>query len=116
MRLADKEPRWVAIGYPGFVEKANAWAQSLPIYCGVSFMCPHCNAQRLAVIFDPPVNPAGHVVRDAPPVPAGQLVWKRDGGDTFDTLTLSPSLDFSRPARIDFAGHWHGFIKNGELT
>jgi len=32
--------------------------------------------------------------------------WNRTG-DTFDTLTLSPS--------IFPPGHWHGFIRNGEI-
>ncbi len=39
-------------------------------------------------------------------------VWKRGSGDTFETLTLTPSID----ANVDIAGHWHGFITNGEVT
>jgi hypothetical protein len=35
--------------------------------------------------------------------------WQRTG-DTFENLTLSPSLDFS--AR----GEWHGSITNGEAA
>lgn len=40
-------------------------------------------------------------------VPPG-IHWQRQG-DTFETLTLAPSIDASR------AGHWHGFIQNGEI-
>jgi hypothetical protein len=39
-------------------------------------------------------------------IPPGFL-WRR-AGETFETLTLSPSVDASR------AGCWHGFIRNGE--
>lgn len=38
-------------------------------------------------------------------VPPGCL-WTRRG-ETFETLTLSPSVDASR------AGHWHGFVSGG---
>jgi hypothetical protein len=41
-------------------------------------------------------------------VPPG-ILWRREG-DTFDTLTLSPSVDASP------SGHWHGFVRNGEVT
>jgi hypothetical protein len=41
-------------------------------------------------------------------IPPG-IVWTRAAGDTFETLTLSPSIDASP------AGHWHGFIQNGEV-
>jgi hypothetical protein len=41
------------------------------------------------------------------------VVWQFDGGienASFDTLTLSPSVDGSR------GGLWHGWIRNGEAT
>ncbi len=37
--------------------------------------------------------------------------WTRSG-DTFETLTLTPSVD----AASHGVGHWHGFITNGEIT
>jgi uncharacterized protein DUF6527 len=40
-------------------------------------------------------------------VPPGYL-WTRTG-DTFEMLTLSPSVDASK------AGCWHGFVTNGEV-
>jgi hypothetical protein len=41
-------------------------------------------------------------------IPPGCL-WQRTG-DTFETLSLSPSVDASR------AGCWHGFLTNGAIT
>ncbi len=35
--------------------------------------------------------------------------WKIENRDDFNTLTAAPSLDASA------AGHWHGFIRNGEI-
>jgi hypothetical protein len=40
-------------------------------------------------------------------VPPGTL-WQRTG-DTFNSISLSPSIDASK------AGHWHGYITNGEI-
>lgn len=40
-------------------------------------------------------------------VPPG-IIWKRTG-ETFDTLTLTPSIN------AEAAGHWHGFITNGDV-
>lgn len=98
MKLTDLNPRWV--GLPG------------PIYDGVSFDCPHCRKQRLAITFNPPIDPNGWWPRISPPTYSGINVWKRDGGETFETLTLSPSID----ANVDIAGHWHGHIRNGQVT
>jgi hypothetical protein len=55
----------------------------------VSFLCPHCRTQRLSV-------------------PVGAGGWQASG-ETFDTLTLTPSVD------VGGFGHWHGFITNGEI-
>lgn len=96
MRLTELNPRWV--GYPG------------PVYDGVSFDCPHCKTQRLAITFSPPIDPNGWWPKMTKPTYAGVNVWKRSG-NTFETLTLSPSVD----ASVDIGGHWHGFITNGEI-
>jgi hypothetical protein len=44
----------------------------------------------------------------AEPTDDATQLWQR-AGDTFDTLTLSPSIDASKH------GHWHGFIQGGEI-
>lgn len=99
MRLTELNPRWV--GLPG------------PIYDGVAFDCPHCRVQRLAITFTPPIDPNGWWPKITQPTYGGRSVWKRDGGDTFDTLSISPSVNASNP--LEFKNHWHGFITNGEV-
>jgi hypothetical protein len=82
---------------------------------GVTFWCPHCRNIRLGVAFKNPIDGGtddnmtphhdglGHVLPHQP-VPE----WVRSG-DTFEDLTLSPSVDTSA------SGHWHGFITNGSI-
>lgn len=113
MRLTDLNPRWLA--------EEGRHGQ------GVTFDCPCClgrpNGVRLAAAFTPTLDGGPAIGLDPkrlwpalwPPkgepnvttVPPG-IHWQRSG-DTFETLTLSPSIDASR------AGHWHGFITNGEV-
>jgi hypothetical protein len=68
------------------------------------------------VLFDRPADPDGIASKfginyDA--VAFGRTlnmhVWNRTG-DTFETMTLTPSIDGSG------VGHWHGFITNGEVS
>ncbi len=72
---------------------------------GLTFLCPCCvgteRERRLFAMFRNPVD-GGPGEEDHPS-------WQREG-DTFETLTLSPSIDASS------SGHWHGFVRNGELT
>ncbi len=39
---------------------------------------------------------------------ANEQCWKLDSDD-FSAMTVTPSIDASQ------SGHWHGFIKNGEI-
>lgn len=111
MKLSALNPRWV---------QPSQWATlSPPFYIGMSFDCPHCQPtrcptcghsdeiKRLAVTFWPPVDPEGLLGRVFNLPDNG---GHRRSGDTFDTLTLSPSVGF------DGIGHWHGNITNGEVT
>ena len=88
MKLTDLDPRWTSrIG---------------GAKTGVSFLCPCCRNQRIAVDFAPAIG-------DAPTwPPSGLFIWNRQG-DTFEILTLHPSIDVSR------FGHWHGSVANGEV-
>lgn len=118
MKLTDLNPRWFDVAGVGG-EKG-----------GVTFECPceRCRLAegnngrrvRLAVQF---ANPIGtepkpllnqkekmrhvHELRtfDVPP----GFLWRREG-ESFETLTLTPSVDGSP------AGHWHGWIRNGEVA
>ena len=70
---------------------------------GVSFACPKCGDHRVFVFVDPPFDPG-------PPLASP---WKRTG-DTFETLTLTPSIVARRPGQT--AECWHGFITNGQAV
>jgi hypothetical protein len=103
MKLTDLEPRWacdadiVIGGIVQHFENRHGMA--------VSFECPCCRdtprATRLAVWFANPID-------DLPPTDDASTLWQRSG-DTFETLSLSPSIDASKH------GHWHGHISNGEI-
>lgn len=103
MRLVELNPKWITL---------SGWASPSLFAVGLLFDCPHCGARRLGVNFDVPVDPDGLRGRmfefDAQRVAAaaGRLVWQRTG-ETFDTMTLNPS--------IDVEGHWHGSIVSGEM-
>jgi hypothetical protein len=98
MRLTEFNPRWVIDGdiVVGGQNVHNLQRQGM----GLSFDCPCCRETRLAVYLQNPID--GGLPSDD-----GQL-WTRVG-ETFDTLTLSPSVDASKH------GHWHGVIVNGEV-
>lgn len=67
---------------------------------GVSFWCPCCRKVRIAVFFANPI--------DGKPPSDDHKLWTRSG-ETYETLTLTPSIDASAH------GHWHGFIRNGAI-
>lgn len=99
MRLTDLQPHWTTFADP-----------SANIRSGITFQCPHCKTQRLGVLFANPIDPDKWLEKGITR-PHAQCEWHREG-ETFDTLTLTPSVDASR---IDVGGHWHGFITNGEI-
>lgn len=69
---------------------------------GLTFRCPHCIG-RLYVPFANPLD-------GGPAMPNSRgCSWQRTG-DTFESLSLTPSVDASE------GGCWHGFITNGEVT
>jgi hypothetical protein len=116
MRLTELSPRWCA--------EYNAPPDAKQ---GVSFLCPHCKVTRLAIFFAPTIcgrEPVDiklvhkqQILSDQDPQHVGHLadehvgriVWTRVNGETFDTLSLQPSIDASA------WGCWHGHITNGEV-
>lgn len=106
MTLLELDPRWacdadiVIGGVKHHYNNRHGMA--------VSFDCPCCikakreTIQRLAVWFANPID-------NLPPTDDATTLWNRVG-ETFETLTLSPSIDASK------YGHWHGFITKGEIS
>lgn len=100
MRLVDLDPHWLVS------RDANGYEQPGGRRIGITFLCP-CGCRgtdrerRLWATFKNPID-GGEAEPDWP------VYWQRSG-ETFEDLTLSPSIDASR------FGHWHGFITNGEV-
>jgi hypothetical protein len=98
MNLLDLEPHWLVLEQGG-------------PRVGLTFLCPHCRTQRLAICFhhhgqeviEDSYILAHHGANDT------QHIWDLEGQDDFATLTLTPSIDASS------SGHWHGLISGGEI-
>lgn len=100
MKLTELNPRWVGI---------HNWCSDSIFHIGITFDSPLRNGKRLAALFTPPIDPDGLMAKYGWGLPfQDQKHWQRSG-DMFETLTLTPSLDFSG------AGEWHGFITAGEI-
>jgi hypothetical protein len=115
MRLVDLNPHWISEWTPA--GKPQRHGQ------GLMLDCPHCVASgiksdspkmvRLPVAFKNPLDGGPPFGPDSHPngVPIPRPLWQRTG-DTFETLTLSPSIDASGT----HAGGWHGHIQNGQIV
>lgn len=99
MKLTDLDPSWVGAGGEGVRDKDG---QPVPRRkgVGITFDCP-CGCTRGRYV--PFTNP----LDGGPPYNDGHATWQRTG-DTFETLTLTPSIQM-----IGECG-WHGFITDGE--
>jgi hypothetical protein len=119
MRLIDFDPSWTAIkGRHGM---------------GLAFLCPCCPKERQQHFHVPFANPldggAPYPDEDCKTTDDKIFRWQRSG-DTFETLTLTPSINCmikfkalpacpelglaSKPAHTE--QHWHGFITKGVIT
>lgn len=107
-RLTDYDPHWVNMPQA---------APGVRFYIGVSFInpmgergpCPTCHKQqdqRLAFNFWPPIDPDDLLGRGIT-YPHDRF-HTRASGETFDTLTITPSIGLD-PI-------WHGNITNGEIA
>jgi len=114
MRLIDLEPRWVVAhrwdDADGTMQFQWAEAPLRRHGMGLSFLCPVHRDHRLAVMFANPLD-------GQPPDAEAQYLWKRDG-DTFESITLGPSVDASGNTSSNGEIQtpcWHGFIRNGMI-
>lgn len=82
---------------------------------GIGFDCPHCKLaaaavegpiERIEIPFSNPLD-GGPVISQ---VPGNMARWQRTG-DTYETLTIQPSIAFDAPPFCK----WHGFITAGEV-
>ncbi len=117
-KLVDLNPRWVGAGGEGV---SNVDGSPVPERrgVGVSFDCPcqPCTTQRTGGeadfylrVFVGFANPLdGGPAHD----PRQGAQWQRTG-ETFETLTLTPSIQRHRVG--DGGCDWHGFVTNGEVT
>lgn len=75
---------------------------------GMSFNCPHCLTTRLAIA----LHVDGHLTLDKSHImavaPETHHIWECTSED-FSAMTVSPSVDASAQ------GHWHGFIRAGNI-
>lgn len=103
MKLAERDPRWVGAGGEGITRNG----QPVPERHGVGLMfdCP-CGGEHcwVAVNFANPLD-GGPALEGCGPN------WQRTG-ETFETLTLTPSILKSREKG---GCGWHGFVTNGEV-
>lgn len=101
MKLTELDPHWIDDGWLGLPGRRGI---------GMWFRCPsHLekgDSDLVWIMFDNPLDGGEHYPT------TGDLVntlWHREG-DTFETITISPSIDGSK------YGCWHGFIRNGEIS
>jgi hypothetical protein len=100
MKLTELNPRWMAHGGEGVTKDGQQVPRREGV--GISLDCPCGCAYRLAVTFSNPIDGQGQL-EDA------GVAWERTG-DTFETLSLTPSIQREFPCN-----RWHGFITNGEV-
>jgi len=105
MKLVDLNPRWVSSGGEGIKDK-NGDALALQRGTGITFDCP-CGkcGMRPSAAFSNPIDGSSPVHRRG-------SQWTRTG-DSFDNLTLHPSL---HQVKEKGGCGWHGWLKNGILT
>lgn len=108
MRLTDLDPRWVGAGGEG-ISNADGTPASERHGVGLSFKCPcgrpHDPYDRVYVGFANPLDGGAAFESNSPK-------WTRTG-DTFETLTLTPSIQ--RHQTGEHGCDWHGFITDGEV-
>lgn len=104
MKLAGLNPYFIGAGGEGVTA---ADGQPAPLREGVGLVCD-CPCGKCGMhLYVPFANP----LDGGPPLSGNG--WQRTG-DTFETLTLTPSILRISNGRPESCG-WHGFITNGEV-
>jgi hypothetical protein len=107
MKLTDLNPQFLGAGGEG-VFNADGTPAPERTGAGLRFDCPCGNCkdewERVFVRFKNPLD-------GGPPV-GGEPLWTRTG-ETFENLTLTPSI--LRSKERGGCG-WHGFVTNGEVA
>lgn len=98
MRLTELNPKFLGGGGEGIFDKDHNPAPERH-GLALSFDCPCGCDSPCCIHFENPLD-------GGPPYP--QTTWKRTG-ETFETLTLTPSIQ-----RVGGCA-WHGFITDGEV-
>lgn len=107
MKLTDLNPSFVNAGGEGIFQ-IDGQPSTRRVGIGLMFTCPcgQCDEDHDCYVdFANPLDGGPRHVADGP-------AWTRTG-DSFETLTLTPSIH-----RVKEKGGcgWHGFITNGEVT
>lgn len=106
MKLTDLNPQFIDAGGEGI---SNADGTPAPRRQGVGVLmdCPCGQCDEFHRLYVPFTNP----LDGGAPLNGGHATWQRTG-ETFETLTLTPSI--LRSNEKGGCG-WHGFVTNGEI-
>lgn len=101
MKLTSLNPRWIGAGGEG-ITGADGKPAPKREGIGIMFDCPCGTPDEVVYVdIDPPLD-GGPALRES------RHRWQRTG-ETFETLTLSPSIQ-----KLDGC-KWHGWVRNGEV-
>jgi hypothetical protein len=103
MKLVDLNPQFVSTGGPGITRSDTGEPVPKTEAVGITFDCPCGNRDedhRCYVPFSVPIGPGPHL---------DERGWERVG-DTFETLSLAPSIQRHGDC------NWHGFITKGDIV
>jgi len=99
MRLTELNPVFLGNGGEGVTYVATGLPVPRREGVALSFDCPCGCGSHVCLYLKPPLD-------GGPPLQ--EHAWERTG-DTFDTITLRPSI-------LHHPCEWHGYITNGEVT
>ena len=103
MRLTDLQPRLLHSGGDGVARVDTGQPVPRREGVGMTLLCPCGCGMRFALLFENPLD-------GGPGLEDGGARWRRTG-DTFETMTLNPSVLRSEPRGCG----WHGWVIDGEV-